>query len=329
MSTSTDSKPPTLGQRIGRLSLQYGMVILLIVLVIAAQISYPAFLSPLNIQNTVTQNASMAIIAVGMTLVIIGGGFDLSVAGIFGMGSVAYAMLYMAGLPVFAAILIALVIGILAGLFNGLVITKLEVNALVATLASALIFLGIAALASGMRPIIVPASPEFSLLGAGRIGPVSIAFLVVIGLFLIGGLVLSKSVYGRQLYATGGNREAARLAGLPVDRITIISYVITGFLAAFAAVILASKLSVGDSSQAPSVALDAITAVVLGGTSLYGGTGAMWRTAIGVGILATLNNLFSSLALPSPSQDLIKGAVLIAAVAFEVVVRKRTTAVAA
>lgn len=324
--TTTAIRTTRIGKKLSQLALKYGMVILLIVLVIAAQISYPSFLSFANLQNTITQNASMAIIAVGMTLVIIGGGFDLSVAGTFGMGSVAYAMLYMAGLPVIAAILAALAIGLLAGLFNGLVITKLKVNALIATLASASIFLGAAALVSGMRPIIVPGGTQFNLLGAGRIGPVSIAFIIVIGLFLIGGFVLAKSAYGRQLYATGGNREAARLTGLPVDRITITTYVVTGFLAAFAAVILASKLSVGDSSQAPNVALDAITAVVLGGTSLYGGTGAMWRTAIGVGILATMNNLFSSLALPSPAQDLIKGAVLIAAVSFEVVVRRRTSA---
>ncbi|WP_053387685.1 ABC transporter permease [Leucobacter japonicus] len=323
--TTTATGTPGTAKRITQLALRYGMVILLVVLIVAAQISYPSFLSPTNLQNTITQNASMAIIAIGMTLVIIGGGFDLSVAGTFGMSSVAYAMLYMAGLPVFAAMLIALAIGLLAGLFNGLVITKLQVNALIATLASSSIFLGTAALVSGMKPIIVPSGQQFNLLGVGRLGPVSIPFILVIVLFVLGGILLAKSTYGRQLYAVGGNREAARLTGLAVNRITIISYVITGFLAAFAAVILASKLSVGDSSQATSVALDAITAVVLGGTSLYGGTGAMWRTAIGVGILATLNNLFSSLALPSPAQDLIKGAVLIAAVAFEVVVRRSTT----
>lgn len=307
-----------------RIIFKYGMLILLGFLIVLAQISYPSFLNPLNLQNTITQNASMAIIAVGMTLVIIGGGFDLSVAGTFGMSSVAYAMFYMAGMPVFAAILLSLLIGILAGFINGFVITKLQINALIATLATASIFLGIAALVSNMKPIIVESNPEFTLLGAGRIGVVSIAFLLVVILYVVGGFLLAKSVFGRQLYATGGNPLAAKLTGLPVNRVAISTYVITGLLASFAAVILASKLSVGDASQAPSVALDAITAVVLGGTSLYGGTGAMWRTAVGVGILATMNNLFSSLALPSPAQDLIKGVVLLAAVSLEVVVRKKS-----
>ena len=316
---------PSLARRVGRVALRYGMVILLVVLIVAAQVAYPAFLTPLNIQNTITQNASMAIIAVGMTFVIIGGGFDLSVAGILGMASVSYAMLYMSGFPVWVCLVAALAVGILAGLVNGLVVTKLQVNAFVATLASALIFLGLAALVSGLRPIIVPTDPQFGFLGSGRIGPVSITLILVVLLFLIGGFVLSRSIYGRALYATGGNREAARLAGLPVDRVTIVAFVACGFLAAVAGIVLASKLSVGGADQAPSVALDAIAAVVLGGTSLYGGSGAMWRTVVGVGILATMNNLFASLALPSPAQDLIKGTVLIAAVAFEVVVRKRTS----
>lgn len=328
MTAETTPERPSAARRLTRGALRYGMLILLIVLIIAAQLAYPVFLTPLNIQNTITQNASMAIIAVGMTFVIIGGGFDLSVAGTLGLASVAYSMLYLAGLPVGACLVSALLAGVVAGIINGLVVTKLGVNAFVATLASASIFLGMAALISGSRPIIVPSSAQFGLLGSGQVGSISVALILIVVLFVVGGLVLHRSIYGRSLYATGGNREAARLTGLAVDRITILSFVGCGFLAALAGVVLASKLSVGGADQAPSVALDAIAAVVLGGTSLYGGSGAIWRTVVGVGILATMNNLFSSLALPSPAQDLIKGVVLIAAVAFEVVVRRRTSRIA-
>ncbi len=326
MTATNASAPAALRERrvspVTRFALQYGMVGLLIVLVIIAQITYPQFLTLHNIQNTITQNASTAIVAIGMTFVIIGGGFDLSVSGIFGLGSVLFAGLVMSGFPVIAALLLALVAGLVCGLLNGIIVTKLKVNAFVATLGTSFAFLGAAALYSGSRPISVPLVPGFTTLGAGRIGGISIAVLMIIALYLIAGAVLSRSVYGRGVYAVGGSREAARLAGLPVDRTQIIGFIICGVLAALAGVLLTSTLSVGQYDQGMSVALDSIAAVVVGGTSLYGGSGAMWRTAVGVAILATLNNLFSSMSIASPTQDIIKGGVLVAAVAFEVIVRK-------
>jgi ribose transport system permease protein len=318
-------------RRIGRgrtkwsdLALRYGMVLLLVVLVIVAQIAYPQFLTLNNLQNTITQNASTAVVAIGMTFVIIGGGFDLSVSGTFGLGSVVYAGLVLAGLPVIAALACALLAGLLCGVVNGLVITKLKVNAFVATLGSGAAFLGAAALVSGSRPVTVPPVPTFNLLGAGSIGGVSIEVLIILVLYVVAAIVLSKSVYGRGLYAVGGSRESARLAGLAVDRIQIIAFIVCGGLAALAGILLASTLSVGQFDQGSTVALDSIAAVVVGGTSLYGGDGAIWRTAVGVAILATMNNLFSSMSIASPTQNIIKGAVLVAAVAFEVVVRKVT-----
>jgi ribose transport system permease protein len=318
-------RPTGTSSRLTNLGLRYGMLLLLIALVIAAQIAYPQFLTLNNLQNTITQNASTAVVAVGMTFVIIGGGFDLSVAGTFGLGSVLYAGLVLAGLPVFAALACTLLAGLACGVANGLVITKLKVNAFVATLGSGAAFLGVAALVSGSRPVTVPAVPSFNLLGAGRVGGVSIEVIIIVVLYVVAAIVLSKSVYGRTLYAAGGSRESARLAGLPVDRVQIIAFVVCGALAALAGILLASTLSVGQFDQGTNVALDAIAAVVVGGTSLYGGDGALWRTGVGVAILATMNNLFSSMSIASPTQNIIKGAVLVAAVAFEVVVRRITT----
>lgn len=323
--TITARHVPARSSRLTTLGLRYGMVLLLVALIIVAQIAYPQFLTLNNLQNTITQNASTAVVAIGMTLVIIGGGFDLSVSGIFGLGSVLYAILVITGLPVFAALACTLGAGLACGALNGWVITKLKVNAFVATLGSGAAFLGFAALISDSRPVTVPPVPTFNLLGAGVVGGVSIEVMMIIGLYIIAAITLSKTVYGRTLYAVGGSRESARLAGLSVDRIQIIAFVVSGLLAALAGILLASTLSVGQFDQGTNVALDAIAAVVVGGTSLYGGDGAIWRTAVGVSILATMNNLFSSMSIASPTQNIIKGAVLVAAVAFEVVVRRVTT----
>lgn len=319
------SRPTETAQQVLRLAIRYGMVIALIVLVIAAQASYSRFLTLVNIQNVITQNASTAIVAIGATYVIIGGGFDLSVAGIFGLGSVLFAgLVVMSGYPVWLALVVALAAGTLCGLVNGFVVTKLKVNTFVATLGTAAVFTGIAALYSGSTPISVFNVDGFKTLGSGGIFGVDYLLIIIVLLFLIFGFVLSRTVYGKSLYASGGNREAARLAGTNVDLIQTISFGISGLLAAFAGTALTSTIATGQFNQGSTVALDSIAAVVVGGTSLYGGEGAMWRTAVGVGILATMNNLFSSLSVQAPAQNIIKGLVLVAAVAFEELVRSQT-----
>jgi ribose transport system permease protein len=206
-------------------------------------------------------------------------------------------------------------------LINGLVITKLHVNTFVATLGTAAAFTGVAALYSGSKPI-GAFVPGFDSLGAGRVLGVAVPLILMAALFVVGGAVLSRTVYGRSLFATGGNHEAARLAGLRVDRIQIVAFVVSGLSAALAGAVLASSLSTGQFDQGSTVALDSIAAVVIGGTSLYGGEGAMWRTLVGVLILATMNNLFSSLSIATPTQMIIKGVVVVAAVAFEELARR-------
>jgi ribose/xylose/arabinose/galactoside ABC-type transport system permease subunit len=316
--------PPAMAPHISRgkdIVLRYGMVLVLLALIVVAQLVYSPFLTLTNLQNLASQNASTAIVAVGMTFVIIGGGFDLSVTGTFGLGSVLFANLAVTGTPVYAALAIALAAGLACGLLNGLVITKLKVNTFVATLGTAAAFTGIAALYSGSKPI-AAFVPGFDTLGAGHLAGVALPVIVLAILYLAGSLVLTRTVYGRSLFATGGNREASRLAGLLVDRVQVVAFVISGCLAAFAGAVLTSMLNTGQFDQGSTVALDSIAAVVIGGTSLYGGEGAMWRTLVGVLILATMNNLFSSLSIATPTQMIIKGVVVVAAVAFEEVVRR-------
>jgi ribose transport system permease protein len=308
----------------GELSVRFAMLYVLIGLVIAAQIAYPNFLSPINLNNLLVQNAGVGVVAIGMTFVLIAGGFDLSVSGTLSLGSVLFAGLTVnTGFPVAVALVVTLIVASGFGAVNGIIVTKLKVNAFITTLGTAAAFGGVAALYSASRPITAYDVPGFDVIGTERVGGISLPVIVLAFLFVIAGIVLHRSTYGRNLFAVGGNREAARLAGLPVDRIIIISFVICAASAALAGATLASVLGVGQIDQLGSVALDSIAAVVIGGTSLFGGEGAIWRTAVGVLILATLNNLFSSLAVEAPLQNIVKGAVVIAAVAFGAISHRR------
>jgi ribose transport system permease protein len=299
-----------------------GMIIwLLIALVILCRILYPGFLARDNIFNILSQNVQVGLIALGMTFVMIAGGFDLSVGAIYAAGATVYAMeAKVMALPL--AALLALTVGLIAGTINGLIVTRLRVNPFVATLGTTSIFGGAAYLFSHSAPVLVD-RPDFTVLGAGRwFGvPISLALLVVA--YAIGSLVLAKTVYGRSLYAVGGNPEAARLAGLRVNFLKTSTYALVGVLSALGGMIIASRLSIGQADIAGTMSLDAIAIVIIGGTSLFGGSGAVWRTAVGLLLLAVLTNIFDALALDSNFQSLIKGAIVIGAVALDAFSRRR------
>jgi ribose transport system permease protein len=298
-----------------------GMIVwLLIALIVLCRILYPGFLERDNLFNILSQNVQVGLIALGMTFVIIAGGFDLSVGAIYAAGATIYAFeAKEVSLPL--AALITLAIGLIAGLANGLIITRLKVNAFVATLGTASIFSGAAFLYSHSAPIIVD-EPNFMTLGTGRWLDIPISLYLLIVVYALGSLILSKTVYGRSLYAVGGNPEAARLAGLRVDFLKISTYALVGALSALGGMIIASRLGIGQPDIAGTMSLDAIAIVIIGGTSLFGGEGAVWRTAVGLLILAVLTNIFDALALDSNFQSLIKGAIVIAAVALDAYSRR-------
>ena len=292
--------------------LEYSMVWALIILMVVAVILYPRFFNIVNITNILSQNAPVGIVAVGMTFVIIGGGFDLSVGAIFALGAVVFARFAdPAGL--WGAGGLVLLACLACGTINGLVITKLKVNPFVATLGTGSVFGGAAYIFSNSAPQ-TPDNFDFQILGTDNLlsWPISIWLLFIV--FLVGGFVIVKSVYGRSIYAIGGNSEAARLSGLPVDLLRGSTYVISAVCSGLAGMILASRLGVGQADMGASIALDAIAIVVIGGTSLMGGEGAMWRTAIGLLIIATLSNVFDSLAVSTNYQLVTKGTIVIVAV---------------
>jgi ribose transport system permease protein len=298
-----------------------GMIVwLLIALVILCRILYPGFLARDNIFNILSQNVQVGLIALGMTFVMIAGGFDLSVGAIYAAGATVYAMeAKEMALPL--AALVALAVGLVCGSLNGIIVTRLKVNPFVATLGTTSIFAGAAYLYSHSAPVLVD-RPDFTALGAGRWFGVPISLVLLIIAYVVGAVVLSKTVYGRSLYAVGGNPQAARLAGLRVELLKTSTYALVGVLAAFGGMIIASRLSIGQADIAGTMSLDAIAIVIIGGTSLFGGSGAVWRTAVGLLLIAALTNIFDALALDSNFQSLIKGAIVIGAVALDAYSRR-------
>jgi ribose transport system permease protein len=298
---------------------QFGMVWAFIILVIVGSIVYPRLTSPTNITNILSQNAPVGIVAVGMTFVMIGGGFDLSVGTTFALATCIFAKLAdTAGL--WLAALAALAAGAVSGSVNGFIVTKLKVNPFVATLGTGSAFGGIAYIYSKSAPI-TPDNLAFQSVGTGSLVGVPYSIWLLAAIFAVGGFVLAKSSYGQAIYAIGGNNEAARLSGLPTDLLRASTYVLTGICASIGGIIIASRLGVGQADMGNTVPLDTIAVVVIGGTSLLGGEGAMWRTLIGLLVLATLTNIFDSLAISSNYQLVAKGLIIISSVALDIFAR--------
>jgi ribose transport system permease protein len=302
---------------------QFGIYVVLVVMVIVATIVYPGFLAWGNIKLVLSQNAPLGIVAVGMTLVIIGGGFDISVGAIFAVAGTTAAMVA-GSQDVVVAFVVGTLTGVACGLINAIVITRFKVNPFIATLGSASLFSGTILLISNNKPHFVD-KPGFQWLGTHRIADIPVSVPMMIAIFIVGWVILNRSVFGRRVQAVGGSAEAARLAGVRTGLVQGGTYVIVGVLAAFAGVISVSQLGVGQGTAGGSLALESISVVIIGGAALTGGEGSVARTAVGVAILATLNNIFFSLAVNNSWQLVSQGAIVIGAVALDQWLHRRST----
>jgi ribose transport system permease protein len=291
----------------------YGVVLALILLVAVIALAQPTFLTFPNQMNILGQWAPVAIMGIGMTYVVITGGFDLSVGATYALSAVVAAAVGQTQSP-FIAFSVAILAGAAVGVLNGVVVTGLRVNPFIATLGTSLIIAGLTLVITSNRAFIVD-FPLFSLLGREKFLGVPYSGILVIVLMVIAALVLAFTSYGQQIYAVGGNAEASRLSGVRVNAVITSSYVLAGATAGIAGVITASRLSSAQASLAGNIVFDVLTVVIVGGTLLGGGTGAIWRTAVGVGILATLQNGFNLLDINANYQDIIKGLIIIAALA--------------
>ncbi|MDQ4021842.1 MAG: ABC transporter permease [Actinomycetota bacterium] len=284
------------------------------------------FLTGSNLASVVRGVSELGILAVGMTFVILIGGIDLSVGAVLGLSGVGSAVLLMnSDLPLVPAVLIVLVIGLAFGALQGLAVAFLGIQAFIVTLAGLQIARGLARLWSGGQGVAIvygdgpgEAPVAFSLLGERTFnGVVPIPVLIFVGVAGLSIVFLRISVFSRYLYAVGGNEKAARLSGVPVARIKILAFAICGLLAALAGIVHAGQLNQGSPNDGLGYELDAIAAVVIGGTSLAGGRGAMIGTVAGALLLGVLNNILGLRGVDPDVQLLIKGLVIVAAAAVQ------------
>lgn len=299
-----------------------GPLIGLLLIVIIISIMSPNFLTLNNLLNVLRQVSINALIAFGMTFVILTGGIDLSVGSILALTGAVTAGLMAGGMDPLLAMFLGLLLGAVLGAINGVIIAKGKVAPFIATLATMTIYRGLTLVYTEGKPISgLGDSQAFQLLGKGYFFGIPVPVITMAITFGILYFILKKTTFGRRVYAVGGNEEASRLSGISVDRIKIYVYALTGMLAALAAMILTSRLNSAQPTAGNMFELDAIAAVVLGGTSLTGGRGWIVGTLIGALIIGVLNNGLNLIGVSSFFQQVVKGAVILVAVLLD---RKKT-----
>ena len=275
------------------------------------------FLTLANASNLARTLAVVGIASIGMTLVLVTGGVDISVGSVAALSGVLASLFWLEfGIPLALSTLLALLGGALIGLINGLIITVLKINPLITTLATFSIVRGLAFVISEGQTNLL-SDPAFNFIGRGSIIGIPFSLVVMALLYLLFGFVLRSTPFGRNLYAIGGSPEKSRLAGIDVNRHLLIAYTVCSFLAALAGIVIASQLATSAPRAATGLEFTVITAVVLGGTSLAGGKGTLVGTLVGVIILRVLDNGLVLMGVSSFYQEVARGVVLLVAVSFD------------
>jgi inositol transport system permease protein len=337
MSETTDTAGAAKGIDLFGLLARFAPLIFLVVLMLVFAILEPRFLSSVNLFNVMRQVSITGLLAVGMTFIILTAGIDLSVGSLlalcglvaaavakggfesrFAVGAGAEAVGY--GWPL--ALLAALAVGIAGGWLQGFAITRLKVPPFVVTLGGMSAFRGAALLFAAGGPI-SGFPPAYTWWGQGRIGPVPVPVIIFIACAILAHIVLRYTRYGRQVYAVGGNPEAARLSGLNVRRVTTSVYVIMGFFAGLGAFVLSARLNSAEAVAGTGYELTVIASVVIGGTSLFGGVGSIFGTVIGSILIGVLLNGLVLMNVSSYIQQIIIGVIIVFAVAFDTFAKSR------
>lgn len=296
---------------------KFGIYILLVAVFVYFAIFAPNFLSYKNVINILRQVSMFGIVVIGVSAVMIGGGTDLSVGGqiaVVGM-ILGYLMVNMK-VPMVLAMLIGIGVGIAFGALNGVLAIKLHIAPIIVTLSMMLVLQGVAYLITGGYPI--TGMPElFTKIGQGYIGIVPIPVIIFIIFIVFGWIVMNKTYMGRHIYALGGNKEAARLAGINVNKLTIFIYAFTGFAASIAAIIMVGRTNASQPGAGSTYPFDCMTAACLGGISIAGGEGKISGVVVGVIILGILDNGLVLMGVNSNFQSVVKGLLLLVAVAID------------
>ncbi|WP_394019689.1 ABC transporter permease [Anaerococcus cruorum] len=298
-----------------------GTILALIILMVFVSVLNPTFLQANNLMNLMRQLIINGFIALGMTFVILTGGIDLSVGSTLALTSAIFAGLLQNGVNAGLAILIIVGLGLVLGLINGLLITKGKLAPFIVTLATMTIFRGLTLVYTDGRPIAGPKDNfAFKFLGKGQFFGIPFQVILFILAFLLLWIILNKTALGRKIYAVGGNEKASYISGINIDKVKICVYVISSLMAVLSGLVLTSRLNSAQPTAGAAYEMDAIAAVVLGGTSMTGGSGSLTGTLIGILILGVLNNGLNLLGVSSFYQQIVKGIVILIAVLID---RKR------
>jgi len=301
---------------------QLGTLAVLLVLGATITILTPYFLTVPNLLNVAQQTVINAIVAVGMTFVIISAGIDLSVGSILAVSGVVMASAIQSGTPVPLAVLAGLGVGLLCGVVNGVLITFGRLPPFIATLGMMSMARGAALLTTQGRPV-SGFSTGFRWIANGQVATIPAAVLLMLAVYALAHFILRRTKFGRYIFAIGGNEEAALLSGVPVRVYKIAIYAVAGVLAALSGVVLTARLNSAQPIAGINYELDAIAATVIGGTSLMGGEGSVLGTLIGALIMGVLRNGLNLLGVSSFIQQVVIGAVIICAVLLDTVFRPR------
>jgi ribose transport system permease protein len=301
-----DSRPVPLTSRLRSAVARAGIVIPFLLTLVALSLISSSFLRFQNLSNILDQQAGIIIVAVAGTMVLIAGGIDLSIGATYGLaGAIAAQVTASQSAP----------LGIVAGLANGIIVTRFRVNPLIGTLAMTFVVSGIGAIVTKGNLVVVFDHPEFQAFAATRILGITSAAWIMIVTAIAGAILLSRTTFGRYVYATGGNPEAARLGGVRVNTIRVATFALSGLTAALAGVLDASRVLSAQASSGQFLTFTVLTGIIVGGTSILGGEGSVQRTVVGCLFVALVANGFNLLGLDPFYQQITLGVILLVAVA--------------
>lgn len=295
---------------------EYGVLIGFVLLCIIISFLTPNFISVGNVLNLMRQCSIVGIIAMGMTFVIISGNFDISVGAMCGLSGAVAMKLIVTGFPIPVSVAIAIGICMLVGTINGVSVAKIGIPSLIATMAMVTIIRGAVLLITGGYPI-SNAPPGYRVIGQSYLGSIPTPIVIFLFIIISAQFTLTKTKFGSHVFAVGGNQTASHFSGINVDRQKILVFVINGFAAGLAGIILSSRVATATIVAGDGYELDAIASVVIGGTSVSGGEGSALRSVLGVFLMAIIGNSFNLLGIDTKFQYIFRGIIILLAVGFD------------
>jgi ribose transport system permease protein len=296
---------------------RYGILIPFLGLFLILSFASPTFLRVENLQNILDQQSATIIVAAAGTLVLIAGGIDLSVGATYALASVTTGTIAAQGGPVWAAVLGGIAVGLIVGIANGILVTRFRINSLIATLAMSFVVGGVASLVTQGNLVIAFGRTDLQAIATTRFLGITSAAWVMIAFAAIMGVLLAATTFGRYVYATGGNAEAARLGGVAVDRIRVATFALSGLAAGLAGMLDTSRVLSAQANSGTFLAFTVLAGIVVGGTSIQGGEGAVWRTVVGCLLIALIGNGFNLLGLDPFYRQITLGGILLIAVGID------------